>query len=457
MVPVALSPERLPDPCLLPYQSPVRSLIAPGRAGYALEHMSVTVDQLARQAGQLANAGRWHEAERLWLEVRRLQPQHPQALFSLGVHALQRGDVTGACDLLRAARAVAPNDLLVLMTLSTAHRQLGDAEAEREAIEAALAVDAYFLPALLAKAGWIERRGNMSAAANTYANALKIAPPQSHWPEALRPQLEHARVVVDRNSQAYSAHLTQRLAELQASLPASIAGRWREAVSIMAGRSKPFFVDCNQLHVPRLPAIPFFDRAEFPWLVVLEEKTDVIRAELLAALAADQDRFTPYIAYDPGAPVNQWRELNHSTRWSAFHLWRSGSPVRENLERCPETAKALAALHMADIAGLCPNVLFSALAPKTHIPPHHGETNARLVAHLPLIVPEGCLFRVGFEERRWVVGESLVFDDTIEHEARNDSDQLRVVLIFDLWNPLLAPAEREMVKAMTAAAREFRG
>jgi aspartyl/asparaginyl beta-hydroxylase (cupin superfamily) len=70
-------------------------------------------------------------------------------------------------------------------------------------------------------------------------------------------------------------------------------------------------------------------------------------------------------------------------------------------------------------------------------------------------VPDGCKLRVGFEERRWAVGEVLVFDDTIEHAAVNDSSELRVVLIFDLWNPLLNPAERDMVRAMAAAAREF--
>jgi aspartyl/asparaginyl beta-hydroxylase (cupin superfamily) len=99
--------------------------------------------------------------------------------------------------------------------------------------------------------------------------------------------------------------------------------------------------------------------------------------------------------------------------------------------------------------------MFSALAPKSHIPPHNGETNARVVAHLPLIVPDGCRYRVGFERRTWRVGETLIFDDTIEHEAHNDSDELRVVLIFDLWNPLLAPEERELVKAMTQKARAF--
>jgi aspartate beta-hydroxylase len=110
---------------------------------------------------------------------------------------------------------------------------------------------------------------------------------------------------------------------------------------------------------------------------------------------------------------------------------------------------------MADIGGLCPNAMFSVLAPHTHIPPHHGETNARLVAHLPLIVPQGCRYRVGFEERQWTPGETLIFDDSIEHEARNDSDEIRVVLIFDVWNPLLEPAEQDMVRAMSRAAREF--
>ena len=110
---------------------------------------------------------------------------------------------------------------------------------------------------------------------------------------------------------------------------------------------------------------------------------------------------------------------------------------------------------MADIDGLCPNALFSALAPHTQIPPHHGETNARLVAHLPLIIPKGCSYRVGHERREWEVGKCLIFDDTLEHEARNDSDELRVVLIFDLWNPLLNDTEKKLVSALAKTTREF--
>ena len=417
--------------------------------------MAVQIEQLVEQAARLASSGHWDEAERAWLEVRNRDPQHPRALFSLGVHALKRGDGAGAHALLTAARKIVPNDLLLLMTLCAACQHLGLAEGEREAIEAALTVDPYYLPALLAKGGWLERFGTSATAATMFANALRVAPDPSQWPPALRQELTHAREVVDAHTTAFGAHLERELGTKLAELPAVAAARWREAASIVAGKSKPYTSQSNQLLVPRLPAIPFHDRALFPFLAGLEAKTDVIRAELERALAAARDEFVPYIQYAPGEPVNQWQELNHSLRWSTLHLMRNGQPVADNLARCPETARALAALPLAEVDGLCPNAMFSALAPHSHIPPHNGETNARVIAHLPLIVPDGCSYRVGFDWRRWNVGETLIFDDTIEHEARNDSDELRVVLIFDLWNPLLEPAERAIVRALAAAARSF--
>lgn len=417
--------------------------------------MTPSIDQLVERAGHLATTGRWDEAEQVWLEVQRRDPRNPRALFSLGVHALKRGDGPAAHGLLTAARELVPNDLLVLMTLRAACQHLGNAETEREAIEAALAVDPYYLPALLAKADWLERLGTRAGAAAMFANALKVAPPQSHWPQNLRPQLEHARDVASSYAAEFDEFLVRELDEKWRRLPRPLAERWREAASILARKTQPYHAVVNQLCVPRLPAIPFFDRAEFPFLAALEAKTDVIRDELEIALDSARDEFVPYIQYQAGQPVNQWQELNHSKRWSTLHLWRGGKPVQANLDRCPETAKALAALPLADIDGLCPNAMFSALAPKSRIPPHNGETNARVIAHLPLIVPDGCWYRVGFEERTWRVGETLIFDDTIEHEARNDSDELRVVLIFDLWNPLLNLEERELVKDMAQRARAF--
>ena len=119
------------------------------------------------------------------------------------------------------------------------------------------------------------------------------------------------------------------------------------------------------------------------------------------------------------------------------------------------TAALLDELPMAHHEGFSPNVVFSVLAPKTRIPPHTGSTNIRLLTHLPLILPGQCGFRVGNESREWRMGEAWVFDDSIDHEAWNDSDQLRVIMIFDVWNPLLSEAERELATEMLSAMNEF--
>jgi aspartyl/asparaginyl beta-hydroxylase (cupin superfamily) len=151
-------------------------------------------------------------------------------------------------------------------------------------------------------------------------------------------------------------------------------------------------------------------------------------------------------------PLDQWRPLNRNPDWTAIHLWRNGERVEPNARHCPETLAMLKRMPQPQIDGAGPNAMFSLLAPRTSIPPHVGVNNARLVCHLPLIVPEGCWFRVGAETRYWEPGEAFVFDDTIEHEARNPSDQLRVVFIFDIWHPDLSEIEREAIKALIQAA-----
>jgi aspartate beta-hydroxylase len=417
--------------------------------------MEASVEALAQAAASAAARGQWQDAEQLWRQVRAADPQHPRALYSLGLHALRRGDLAEALALLQQARARAPHDPNVLLALANVQRESGDRVAELQSIDAALATDPYFLPGLLAKGLHLEQHGHARLAAATYANALRIAPPESHWPAPLRNQLEHARYRAQQQAEAMAALFADRIgAPLQALSPYE-AERWREAASILGGLSRPYPSACSQLQIPRLPAVPFFERERFDWVEALEVRTAAITAELHAALHGDHAGFRPYVAYRPGDPVNQWQELNHSHRWSSYSLWRDGVPNAEHLARCPRTAQALHEVDMADIGGLCPNAMFSALAPHTHIPPHHGETNARVVVHLPLVVPERCRYRVGFEQRQWRVGEVLVFDDSIEHEARNDSDELRVVLIFDVWNPLLSHGERELVRTLFAARREF--
>jgi aspartate beta-hydroxylase len=419
--------------------------------------VSAEIDQLAAQAGRAAQQGQWAQAESLWREVYKREPKHPHALYSLSMHAWQRGDLVGALELIQQARNVSPNDPLLAITASMFHRDSGDLDNELNAINACLAIDAYYLPAILAKAAYLERINKPKLAAITYRDALRIAPSEQHWPAELRDQLLRAQQMSVFYGEAMEAFLLSALGNNSALIQSasSTTSKWHEAASIMSGRSRPYEADCNQLRVPRLPAIPFFDREQFSWVRDLEAQTSAIRDELQGALATQGQDFTPYIGYNPGEPVNQWHELNHSNRWSTYQLWKGGTPVHEHLSACPKTRAALEGVEMADIDGLCPNAMFSALAPHTEIPPHHGETNARLVVHLPLIVPPKCTYRVGYEHRTWEVGKTLIFDDTIEHTARNDSDELRVVLIFDVWNPLLSLDERDAVRALTKAAREF--
>lgn len=418
--------------------------------------MSEQLNALVQGAGAAAAAGRWQEAERLWMQVRALDPGHVQALFSLGVHTFQRGDAKGALELLQAAQARAPRDPMILLTISRVFRELGQSRQEWDAVVDALQIDPYFLPGLLAKAEFLARQQGTRSAAAAFRNVLTVAGEPSQWPPSLHKRLEHARAVVREDTEELAVFLAHRISASRAAVDAALADRWAEAASILAGKTRPYHSQCNQLYVPRLPALTFYDDALFPWMAELESRTDVIKSELQDMLARRGDDFVPYIQYGPDDPVNQWDKLNHSRNWSGFHLYAHSQPVHEHLSQCPRTAEALALVDAVDIPGLCPNAMFSALAPGAHIPPHTGETNARLVAHLPLVVPDNCSYRVGYDWRQWREGKCWVFDDTIEHEARNDSEQVRVILMFDVWNPLLSPVEREMAAGLAGAMRDWR-
>jgi len=161
--------------------------------------------------------------------------------------------------------------------------------------------------------------------------------------------------------------------------------------------------------------------------------------------------FQPYVQGDPLRPRKSQDGMLNNPDWSAFYLWKNGQVVAENAARCPRTMAALAEVPLARIPGRTPSVLFSLMRPGAHIPAHNGFINTRLICHLPLIVPGQCSFRVGNDTREWAEGQAWLFDDTIEHEAWNRSDQTRVVLLFEVWRPELSEEERALVSAMFEA------
>lgn len=377
---------------------------------------------------------------------------NPQQLNAAGVQALGAGDFARAADLFRRAIAADPKAPALWLNLAKAHREAGDAEGERTALDGALAIDARHLMALIRKAELHERLGEKPAAAVAWSGAIAVAPAADQLPPALAETLANgARFVADQ-SNAFAAALEAPLAAARAAAGGIELRRFDAGVDAMLGRRRIYANECAGFHFPFLPADEFFPRRHFPWIEALEAETDAIRTELQSLLDTGDAGFAPYVSMPPGVPANKWTPLDNSLDWSAYYFWKYGEPVERALKRCPRTAAALAAVPRADIPGRAPTAFFSLLRPRSHIPPHTGVTNLRAIVHLPLIVPPGCSYRVGGEWREWKVGEAWVFDDTIEHEARNDSDELRAVLILDVWNPHISEAERELVRRFYTAA-----
>ena len=158
---------------------------------------------------------------------------------------------------------------------------------------------------------------------------------------------------------------------------------------------------------------------------------------------------------DSNAPHVSSHALAGNLDWGAFHLFKDGLIQEENARLCPKTMEALKAAPTPSVRGKCPVALFSRLRPGTRIPPHHGLMNSRLICHLPLIAPKGCVLRVGNQERVWRIGEMLIFDDSIEHEAYNPTSKDRIVLLFDIWRPELSEDERRFISALFEAIEEF--
>jgi aspartyl/asparaginyl beta-hydroxylase (cupin superfamily) len=373
------------------------------------------------------------------------------ALQDAANRALRAADPQGASALFQRAVAVAPDRLDLWMGLAASQRGAGDIVAALASVDSALAQEPRSFPALLMKGSLLDALGRAAEAAKIYGVAVQLAPPKSNLNEPTRRALERGVALHEQ----FNSALLEALGAETEGVPAPLARRARIFVEAVAGRRRIFQQQPVQVHFPGLPAIEFWEREEFPFLAGLEANFEAIRAEALAVWSEGSPDLTPYVHYPPGAPLDQWVELNNSLNWSAFHMWKDGALVEANAAKCPATMAALALVDQPHTLNCSPAAMFSILRPRTRIPPHTGVANTRLVLHLPLIVPEGCGFRCGGETRPWREGEAFVFDDTIEHEAWNDSDKPRAVLICDVWNPRLSPEERQLVTRVMKTLNHF--
>jgi beta-hydroxylase len=186
----------------------------------------------------------------------------------------------------------------------------------------------------------------------------------------------------------------------------------------------------------------FFPLERFPWVEHIEDNWQTIREEAQRLLEHRED-----LASFQDISKDQI-EITDDDRWKTFFLYGYGFEAKLGVEMCPRTAAL-----MREIPGM-KTAMFSILSPRKHILDHRGPYKGVLRYHLGLIVPreaESCRIRVGEDFRHWQEGQSMIFDDTFNHEVWNDTDETRVVLFVDVLRPLPFPwaqVNRAIVKAI---------
>lgn len=371
----------------------------------------------------------------------------PNDIIAEARAALQRRDGVEAKRLL----AELTNDRMPWLLLAQACNLSGDSAGEETALQRQLAIEPRNLPALLLTGEFKARGGDDRAANSFFQAALNQAAATADVPVALHPMLTRAQEFIARTQTRFESHLLEQLRRSGI----GNQGRIGSAIDLLLGKKQLYLQQPSSFYFPGLPQRQYYERGEFDWLPQVEAAVPAMHDELLAVLADGKD-FAPYVEVIAERP-SAANPLINDPSWGAFYFWRDGEIVTENATRCPATMAALEAVPMPTIDQRSPIALWSLLKPGTHIQPHHGLLNTRLICHIPLIVPSDCALRVGNETREWREGEALIFDDSFEHEAWNRSDQTRVVLLFEIWRPEISPQERAALIAIFETINDYQG
>ena len=311
------------------------------------------------------------------------------------------------------------------------------------------------IPGLLDRGDAYVRSGDVRSAISFYQTAIQAARQARLVDPPTMERLRGARAYIQDRAGEFQRRLEQAVAGDGPADPAA-AVRLGHSLDMLKGERQVFQQQPSAFYYPYLAQRQFFEREEFDWVEALEAQTEAIRDELVALVRSEAD-FRPYVENNPDRPHRDFHGLNESRDWTALYLWRDGEVVEDNAKRCPRTMAALDAVPLSRIGSRTPAVLFSRLEPGAHIPPHAGMLKCRLICHLPLIGPQGCWLRVGNETREWQEGKLLIFDDSFEHEAKNPTGELRIILLFDIWRPELTEEERGGISSIFDAIDRFRG
>lgn len=419
-------------------------------------------DRLLREARARVAAGQMADAMPLFQSLLEIHPNHVEARNAMAVAALRSGELARARAHLGAALAAAPDDALTLNHWAQMQQAEGDVSGALQTYARLLDQEPSLYSVRLAFARLLEATGDRGAAARQYFRAIRQAQRAGRWlsldstPAGLRPQVTHAMALVDQQRRAICDSV---FAPLVQTFGRAALARVSDFIAVQLGEANYAPADARQrptgMAFPGLPQSPYLDPRRIAGVAELEAQTHAILAELQGVLGRDAGREQVFASQRLADAF--LRSDRGPATWDGYYFYRHGHRNETNASRCPVTMAAIDRLPLARVRGYGPEVLFSTLGPGTHLRPHHGVTNTRVVCHLPLIVPPDCVLRVAGEPHHWRFGEVVAFDDTYSHEALNGSAQTRVVLIFDVWHPDLSPAECTAVCALQEALGDFGG
>lgn len=208
-------------------------------------------------------------------------------------------------------------------------------------------------------------------------------------------------------------------------------------------------------YIPDLPEKPFYQADEFGWAETIMQQSASIKSELENALnhQAGTASLRPYLSKD--ADYGALQSLAGSLQWSALDLFKDGQGNKEVATLFPQTLGQLKSIPTYALDECPVEVFFSLLKPKQQIDAHYGQSNHSLTVHLALEVPENCYLKVADLKREWQEGGLLIFNDSYLHSAHNQSERMRIVLIFSVWHPALTHAEQRAVQTSFRARRQW--
>jgi len=367
-----------------------------------------------------------------------------------GVIALQRGDFAAARDAFAAVTASGTASAQAWLFYAQACEGIDDRESLSAALDQVLEADASNPFAWLMKGDLFARRGDDRASVSFYRMGLRRTAELQGLPGDLAERAQRAEAAVAAAETRFEHELHQAL---KARGIDKVPPRFSEALDIASGKQPVFLQEPTNFYFPGLPQRAWYSTDAFPWAARLEAAVPQVRAEIEAVLA-DEQGLQPYVQEEVER-ASRGHSLLNDARWSAFHLFKNGERIEENARRCPFIMQLLELVPIPVIKHRSPMALISILKPSTHIPPHHGMLNTRLICHIPLVVPHGCRLRVGAEVREVVPGKAMIFDDSFEHEAWNDGDSVRAVLLFEIWRPEISEDEQVALTAMFEAVTGY--